>query len=510
MSSLADNAPSGRRSASLRRDDRGTVAVITAVAIIPLILSMGLAVDLTRAYMARSKLTAALDAAGLAVGANPSILTTGNPAALVSSYLQANFPSTNLVAIGTPTYTSTATTITLNATAQVTTTFMGLAGFSTVPVSAQSVISFAKSIEVAMVLDNTGSLAYPNGDNVTSANSNIVALKTAAGHFVVTLFGTSPTNNSQTRIGIVPYVAAVNAGVLASGLVQNPTTSPAYDASDVTKWTGCVVERATTFAAPLTRASVAADLDTPVGAGNYLAKYFWPQSGYGTGLDWTPTTIYQGPFVNGNTGGTPNATGGPNQSCPTPVVPMTSTITGLLSSIGADSSGNAIINQGMQQWQHGGTAGSIGMAWGYRMLSPNGPFAAAGYPVSDWNTAPWQKAVVLMTDGANGVHQTKNNSTGQSPYDYTGFPGPSTSPPAISTIATQEEMVCDALKAQHVIIYSIFLNSGSSPDNAISYCAGTAPQVGDPAYFYNAQNQTALFAAFQSIANSLTKLRITK
>ena len=59
--------------ASLVRNDRGTVAVITAVAIVPLILSMGLAVDVTRAYMMRAKLSAALDAAGLAVGANPNM-----------------------------------------------------------------------------------------------------------------------------------------------------------------------------------------------------------------------------------------------------------------------------------------------------------------------------------------------------------------------------------------------------------------------------------------------------
>ncbi|HLZ66959.1 MAG TPA: TadE/TadG family type IV pilus assembly protein [Aliidongia sp.] len=519
-------ASSRKRLSRFRRDDHGTVAVIFALSLVPFILSMGLAVDLSRAYMARAKLTAALDAAALAVGATPNLYQASQSSisTTVTNYLHANFPNTNLVTIGTTTVTPitpTSSTVTVTATANVKTTFMALGGFSTVAVSSQSTVALAKNLEVAMVLDNTGSLSHPNqnwtpvANNPTTANENIIALKTAAGHFVITLFGSTTTNNPQTRIGIVPYVAAVNPGVVAPNMV-NSATAPAYTPNDVTGWTGCVVERQSTFAtvaaAPTPAAAanaVALDLDTPVSgsSNNYLTAYHWPNNGHATTpvlLDWTAATIFKGPYHDGFTAP------GPNQSCPTPVVPLTNNLQPLLNSIGADASGNGIINSGLQDWQNGGTIGSIGMAWGYRLLSPNGPYAAAAAEtVSNWNAAPWQKAVVLMTDGVNNLN--KNNAiAGGKIADYNGAPT-NQQPPDVPTVDKQEEAVCDALKAQNVIIYTVYLNSGSpNTPPVLVYCAGTVPGVGDTSYSYTAQNQAALYAAFDSIANSLTKLRVTK
>ena len=505
MSSSTENGTLRGRLKRLLRDDRGTVAVITALTAVPLIMSMGLAVDLTRGYMVRSKLSAALDAAGLAVGTNPSISAT-QAAAVVQSYLAANFPTTNTTSVTASAMSETASTVTLTATAQVKTGFLGLLGFSTLPVSTQSTVSFSKGFEVTMVLDNTGSLSYPLANSAaTTSAENIIALKSAAGKFVVTLFGNTTTNNTHLRVGIVPYVAAVNPGVTIATSMIDPAKVPVIVPSDPsTWWTGCVVERASTFAS-VTATDIATDLDTPITAAakNYLTQYKWPSNWFsGSSLNWTPGgTVNSGPYKDGYTAV------GPNQSCPTPIVPMTNNSAPLLTAIGADSTGTAIINSGMEQWQNGGTTGSIGMAWGYRMLSPKGPFAAAGQPTADWPDLTWQKVVVLMTDGVNEIHQ--NNSKN----DYTG--DPSTTPsatqvPSASTIDAEEEAVCDALKSNGVIIYSVFLNSGSTPGPAISYCAGTVAKKGDPTYYYNASNQTALYAAFASIANDLTNLRISK
>ena len=515
MFSCVAKASSGGRVRTFRSNDHGTVAVIFALSLVPLILSMGLAVDLSRSYMARAKLTAALDSAALAVGANPNI-TQAQMTTVVTNFLSANFPNTNLVTVGAPTVTVTSSTVTTKATANVKTTFMALGGFNTVAVNAQSTVTLAKSLEVALVLDNTGSLSHVDP---ATGKTNISALKTAAGHLVVTLFGTTTTNNLQTRVGIVPYVAAVNPGDVATGMIKNPPTLYTFDPTKVetnpSGWTGCVVERTSTFAtvasastALAAAGAVAADLDTPVSAGanNYLTQYFWPQTGHATTpvlLDWTTSTINKGPFVNGATAP------GPNQSCPTPVVPITNSLQPLLDSIGADSSGNGITNSGLEDWQNGGTIGSIGMAWGYRLLSPSGPYAAAGKEtVSNWNTSPWQKAVVLMTDGVNNLNSNTAIAGGKI-KDYNGAPL-AQQPPDVPTVDKQEEAVCDALKAQNVVIYSVFLNSGTPAGAAISYCAGTVAGQGDPKYYYVAQNQAALFAAFDSIANSLTKLRVTK
>ncbi len=53
----------GRR---LRLDRRGAVAVFLAFAIVPLIGFIGIATDTARAYLVKSRLSSALDAAGLA------------------------------------------------------------------------------------------------------------------------------------------------------------------------------------------------------------------------------------------------------------------------------------------------------------------------------------------------------------------------------------------------------------------------------------------------------------
>lgn len=506
--------------ASLVRNDRGTVAVITAVAIVPLILSMGLAVDVTRAYMMRAKLSAALDAAGLAVGANPN-MSSSAAAALAQQYINSNLGTSGSNS-PTPTITQTSTTVTVSATAQYTTGFMGLAGVSTLPISASSTISFAQKqgVEVAMVLDNTGSL---NSTDSSTGQTNISALKTAAGHLVTTLVSPTTASNTAVRVGIVPFVAAVNPGSVASSMLQNP---PTLTASDPTGWTGCVIERSSTF--PLSTLStlkytdVAKDLDTPVSAanGNYLTQYFWPQTGHPSSLDWSyapvPSwshAIATGPFTSGNSGP------GPNQSCPTPVVPLTNQLTPLLASIGADTSGNGITNQGMEGWNNGGTNGAIGMSWGYRMLSPNGPYKAAGETVSGWNDPLWQKVVVLMTDGVNNINSNtgtvcdsngKNCVSNKTVQDYTGAPG---TPPTVPQVDQEEELVCDALRANGVVIYSVLFNSTIQTNTAITYCPGTTPgnaKGSASPYFFQASNQAALYQAFSSIAKSLSNLRVSK
>ncbi|MBL8834894.1 MAG: hypothetical protein JNL66_01560, partial [Alphaproteobacteria bacterium] len=49
-------------------DRRGTVFVFIGAAVIPIVASMGVALDSARGYLVRSRLSQALDAAGLAGG----------------------------------------------------------------------------------------------------------------------------------------------------------------------------------------------------------------------------------------------------------------------------------------------------------------------------------------------------------------------------------------------------------------------------------------------------------
>lgn len=77
--------------------ERGAIAIIVALAVIPMMVAGGLAVDLSRAYLTKSRLGHALDAAGLAVG---SMRTTSTDSSYLetqfNSFFAANYPSTEV------------------------------------------------------------------------------------------------------------------------------------------------------------------------------------------------------------------------------------------------------------------------------------------------------------------------------------------------------------------------------------------------------------------------------
>jgi Flp pilus assembly protein TadG len=69
--------------------------------------------------------------------------------------------------------------------------------------------------------------------------------------------------------------------------------------------------------------------------------------------------------------------------------------------------------QGMQHWMGGGTNQAEGLAWGWRVLSPGAPFTQ-GRPYDDPEN-PVHKVLVLMTDGEN-TSLNSGNATHQSDY----------------------------------------------------------------------------------------------
>src|SRR3546814_10301821 len=82
---------------SLRSDRRGNVATYWTVAAVPVILAVGVAIDVSRAYFVRERLYFALDAAGLAVGSSEG--TQAEMEAVMQAYFDANYPA---AAIGVP------------------------------------------------------------------------------------------------------------------------------------------------------------------------------------------------------------------------------------------------------------------------------------------------------------------------------------------------------------------------------------------------------------------------
>jgi hypothetical protein len=463
------------------------------------VLGVGVSVDLTHAYSVKSNLQSAVDAAALAVGANSPNATTVTTQmnTVATDVVTANVSLRGGVTVTLPTppvvIDADGQSLTVTASAKVPTTFLQVAGISNLTVNAASTaLRSVSGLEVAVVLDNTASLSYVG----TTGKSNFVQLQTAAKQLTTALFGSTTTSNPLLRVGVVPYTGAVNPNTAGTGKT-NVATSMISSSVSTKGWNGnCLVERYGTFSGstyPVTSSysgsssvysAVAADLDNPVATAGYLL-----------------------PYLNSGTG------------CPTAVQPLINSLAPITAAITAmnDNGGS-------------GTVGSVGVAWGYRLLSPSGPFAAAGAEtVNAWSTPKWKKVMVLMTDGVNeetnayngfgevsgsapgksgsGCSKTEQNyNTGScesgTNYDI-GVAG-------ISLIDAQEEAVCDALRFNGVTIFSVFVNSNSTAGPAISYCAGTQPGNGaNSGYFFAVTNDT-LVATFTAIGEQLTNLRLTK
>ncbi len=171
-----------RHADDLRHNTRGNVAIMTALACLPMIAAIGCVVDYTTATMIKTKLQAAADAAALASISNNSPLIavaksmSGNGVVTDTTNYTQNFFNSNLSTApeksGFSGLTSNVSitkngmklTSTVNFTATVPTTFMGVAGFKSVPISGSSTASYnmPSYIDFYLMLDVSGSMSFPS------------------------------------------------------------------------------------------------------------------------------------------------------------------------------------------------------------------------------------------------------------------------------------------------------------------------------------------------------------
>lgn len=130
----------------------------------------------------------------------------------------------------------------------------------------------------------------------------------------------------------------------------------------------------------------------------------------------------------------------------------------------------------------GSTAGHLGTAWAWYLVSPvwDTIWPSASKPVAygDANTI---KAIILMTDG---VFNTQ----------YVGSNGNS---------SDQARSICSAMKKEGVAVYSIAFKAPGPAQNLLQECASGS------AYYFNAENGDELRQSFQKIAQRLNNLRLT-
>lgn len=199
------------------RDRRGAVAPVLAVAAVPLVAAIGLSVDGARGWLLKSRLSQALDAAGLAGG---RVILSPTRDDDIRMFFTANLPPQFMHATVTGPNISVdadSTTINLSATASIPTMFMRLVGVDTLTVGASTEVKRTdRGMELVLVMDNTGSM---------STNDRIGKMKTAAADLVNILYGTRETM-PNFWISLVPYAATVNIGAQNVGWTTVPPSIP--------------------------------------------------------------------------------------------------------------------------------------------------------------------------------------------------------------------------------------------------------------------------------------------
>ena len=258
---------------ALRRlllEQRGGVAAIMGLAIIPLFAVVGLAIDTGRGYMLKSKLSYAIDAAGLAGG---RAFDTDMREEDIAMFFEANFPTGYMNSELLPdhpvvTFDDANNRITIEASATLPTAFMGVVGVQEITVSARTVIQRElRGMELVLVMDNTGSMR---------GNGGMAAMKPAATDLIDILYGDRETV-PQFWVGVVPYAASVNIGT------QHEDWLTGYNAADFlpTEWKGCVEARA--FPNDSNDATPDVELWPPLRWATTCHQYqnpFWTQTGY--------------------------------------------------------------------------------------------------------------------------------------------------------------------------------------------------------------------------------------
>lgn len=385
-------------------------------------------------------------------------------------------------------------------------------------------------VEVALVVDNSGSMA-DYLDDLKSAASTLVA-KVFAG----------ADDGDKVKVGVVPFASSVNvgAGNKDSGWIDTTSVSPLHSENfseaksrfdlfdDLAEdWGGCVEVRSSphdvtdTIAASETPASMFVPMFAPdepddrnastAGYSNYYNNYISDYGGTcpaptqvcvvwnsrrGRCSQWAPETMpvataqsrvckYAGAVIVDGIG--------PNYGCSTPaVLPLSGAKETVDAAIGAlVASGNTNIGEGTM--------------WGWRVLSPTAPFTEG----RNYDEPKNKKILVIMTDGANTYTETSNHNEsryGAFGYAVKGRLGETFEAASYrSAMNTKLTTACANARAEGIVIFTVAfrLENDVATQTLLEGCATTTAQA------FKASSGAGLVQAFEIIGKNISKLRVS-
>lgn len=428
------------------RDRQGNVAILFALAVVPVIGAMGAALDYSMANSYRSAMQKAVDATALALS-KVMPLQQAELDKVALQYFNANFGDhglANLVVTATPGKGN----VQIDAKADYDPVMAKLFGATQFEIGAEAIARWSiGKVEVALVLDNSGSM---------NDHNRMTHLQTAAKDLLDVLKDAA-TEPGDARVAVVPFDQRVNVGksyVNESWLnwsewdaengsyetVQtcsgnkgkgkgkgNCTTTKVWEPDDHDEWDGCVLDR-----------DKDNDVQDTAPSGN-STKYLASQCDHGL------------PF-------------------PGRVVQMrrlTDNWDALKSTINA-----------MQP--AGYTNIGIGLVWGWHLLSPT-DVATEAQP---YGTEDLTKYVVLMTDGDNTRNRWGSHNGWSNDMD------------------ARTSLVCENIKKQGIQIFAIRLVSGNA--TLLQNCAS------NPTMYFDVQDASMLSGVFKAIGSQIASLHLSK
>jgi Flp pilus assembly protein TadG len=433
------------------RADQGNIAVLFAIAAVPILSFVGAAIDYTRANSARSSMQAALDSTALMLAKDLSdgTIKASDINTKAQDYFKALYTNTDARAVTVAaTYTastSQGSTILVKGSGNVPTDFMKVAGFPQIGFDTSSTSAWGNvRMRVALALDVTGSMADDN---------KMVSMKPAA-KALIDQIGALAKNPGDIYMSLIPFAKDVNVG--ASNYNQswinwsewdttNNTTGSCSDSQyskkskcenhskiwtpDHTKWNGCVTDRDQ-------------DYDTK---------------------NTTPTSDGQTKFYAEQ-----------YDACPAQLAALTTDFASLKTKVDSLT-------------PNGGTNQPIGIAWGWQSLTQGAPLNA---PAEDPNYT-YKRVLIVMSDGLNTQDRWPAYGNGQNQYN--------------GAIDARQKIQCDNIKAAGVVIYTMHVNTRGDPTSAVlQYCASGADK------FSTVTSSSEIATAFSAIGTSLSKLRVAK
>ena len=189
----------------LIRDESGNYAMIFGFAFLPLLVAVGVGVDMTQQTRLEQKMAGAADAIALAAArVHKDVANRDDVGPL---FLDANLasdygPNVQVTTLNVS-FNDTDKLVTVNLVAQIPTSILGIVGIDTLVTNTTSTVSYksqvSEPVSLAMVLDVSGSMCW---------NNKIGTLRTAASNLLTQLDEADP-DDVYVRTGLVTYSSAI-------------------------------------------------------------------------------------------------------------------------------------------------------------------------------------------------------------------------------------------------------------------------------------------------------------